>query len=574
MQRNTERLASRGPLDESNGFPRWYKDRAGRRLELALDPADPGAATMGDLPDPLAPVSFPGNFPDEAFYFLAEAEMPVGGQPRPGRARLVLAIEAAFAGTGEVAAGQQQVFARIRVRLDGGIPGASYTFTHPYGQTDPLPADENGRVFVTEDIGAGAGLFDLAVTDGEVAPFLRWDSGAPAGYLGDGVTEHTVTGSPLGFDFFRVEGPGVGGAGAGPDPEDPANPDKIFTDLFTVQGRISTLAGVELTRAVYGRSAGAVSLDVFAASEPGQALHAAGVTLTGTGGNYHGRAGLTAVPATVLVVNATDQPPTTATAPVVDAVTIDVADYDTSLRQLSVEAHSADLDDPPVLTVTGFGPLQEGKGIFGDVDAPPAVVEVLSGHGGSVRRHVLVAGPAAAADPVAAVAGRDVIVAGGALVTLDGSASTGPDLTFAWEQIGGPAVVLDGAGQARATFTAPAAGTLEFRLTVGGSTDTVTVQVDPQGTVVDTLTVTEVEFRTGAQRWRIRGTATAALPDLVVVTLHGLEVSSGPVDALGAWDLRRTLVPGENALVPAAGDTVELTSSRGGALTVPVTVRN
>jgi hypothetical protein len=578
MQRNPQRLAARGPIDAANGFPLWYKDGSGQRLDLAVDPRDPNTPAIGDLPDPLAPVSFPGNFPDEAFYFLAEAEMPVGGQPRAGRARLVLALEAAFAGTGEPAVGQQQVFARLRVRLDGGIPGAAYTFTHPYGQTDPLTADENGRVFVTEDIGAGAGLFDLAVTDGEVAPFLRWNAGAPAGYLGDGTTEHTITGSPLGFNFFRVEGPQVGGAGAAPDPADPANINKIFTDLFTVQGRISTLAGVGVDRAVYARSAGTVVVDVFATSEPGQTLHAAGTTLTTAGTRYHARVEVDTVPATVDVVNATDQPPTAATAVITDAVTIEVAAYDTAQRQLTIEASSSDLDDPPVLTVTGQGPLTAGKADFAGLDAPPATVEVVSSHGGLHTRHVLVTGPAAAADPVRAAAGQDRIAAAGDVVTLDASASTGAAVTFAWAQIDGTPVEVTGADQARATFVAPATGAVEFEVTVQNAgaidTDTVSVQVDPSGPVTDTITAALVEFRTDSGRWRIEGTATAPLPDRITVTLAGVEIGSAPVDALHEWEIRRTVIPGEAGVTPAAGATVEITSSRGGALTAPVGIRN
>jgi len=578
MQRNPDRLSARGPVDAENGFPRWYKDAAGTRLELAVDPRDPFAQAMGDLPDPLAPVRFPDNFPDEAFYFLAEAEMPVGGQPRPGRARLVLALEAAFGGSGAVAEGQQMVFARIRVRLDGGIPGAAYTFTHPYGQTDPLVADESGRVFVTEDLGGGPGQFDVAVTDGEVAPFLRWTADAPAGYLGDGATEHTVTGSPLGTNFFRVEGPQVGGAGAAPDPADPANPDKIFTDLFTVQGRVSTLAGAEVTRAVYSRGAGAVVLDVFARSEPGQTLRAAGTTLTSAGGDYHTRAQVLQAPAAVDVVNATDQPPTIATGLVTDAVTVLVADYDTEQGQLTVEASSSDLDDPPQLIVTGFGPLTGGKQVFPLIDAPPASVQVVSSHGGADRRHVLVAGPAAAADPLTAAAGADRLAAAGDLVVLDASASTGAGLSFEWEQTAGPDVVLTGADQARASFVAPAAGALEFRVTVTSgettATDTVGVQISPSGPVVDTLTTTRVEFRTEPGRWRVEGTATAPLPDRVTVALDGVEVGSAPVDPAGEWDVRRTVIPGEAALIPAPGATVAITSSRGGSLTSPVTIRS
>jgi hypothetical protein len=578
MQRNPSRLSARGPVDPEHGFPRWYKDAAGVRLELAFDPQDPRTPEMGELTDAAAPVSFPGNFPDESFYFLAEAEVPVGGSARPGRARVVLALEAAFAGTGAVADGQQQVFARVRVRLDGGIPGAAYTFTHPYGQTDPLEADENGRVFVTEDIGAGALLFDTAVTDGEVAPFLRWTSDAPAGYLGDGGVAHTITGSPLGFDFFRVEGPQVGDvAGGSPDPADPGNLDKVFTDLFTLQGRISTVAGAEVTRAVYSRSSGSVLLDVFATSEPGQTLHAAGATLTGSGTAYHVRAAATAVPATVNVVNTTDVPPTIATAAVTDAVTVTAADYDIAEQRLTVEAVSSDLDDPPVLTVAGFGPLTAVKD-FAPVDVAPATVTVTSSHGGSDTRHVLVTGPAAAGDPLTAAAGPDRLVAAAQQVTLDAGASTGADLTFAWRQLAGTPVALTGPDEARASFVAPAAGALEFELTVrsagGTATDTVSVQVVPAVPGTDTVTVERAEFRTDSGRWRIEGTATGPLPDRATVTLNGLEIGSAPVDATFAWDVRRTVIPGEAGLTPAAGDRVAITTSRGGAASSAVTIRN
>ena len=57
-------------------------------------------------------------------------------------------------------------------------------------------------------------------------------------------------------------------------------------------------------------------------------------------------------------------------------------------------------------------------------------------------------------------------------VTLDGSGSAGPILSYAWTQVAGPAVALDGAGTVRATFVAPPVEvptTLIFELSVHGS---------------------------------------------------------------------------------------------------------
>src|SRR5919206_2359709 len=82
--------------------------------------------------------------------------------------------------------------------------------------------------------------------------------------------------------------------------------------------------------------------------------------------------------------------------------------------------------------------------------------------------------PSSHADiPPVAVIGPDLTVDKGALVILDGSASHDRDhdpLAFAWTQTGGPAVMLNDANAARATFTAPSNlvgdTSMFFRLTV------------------------------------------------------------------------------------------------------------
>lgn len=403
MLENPQRLTKVGPLSPSTGFPLWYKDGTGTRLELSLSTADPFTPAVGD-PETFVSTrpGAPASMPEEAFYFLAEARIVTGGGVRTGRARVVLGLEAAWGGTGSVADGQQVVFARLRVRVDRGVPFGLYRFTHPYGQTDFLPADEDGRVFVTEDIGVAPLQFDGAL-QGHVAPFLRWTSGAakdpgeadpPLGYLGDGDTAHTITGSPLGFDFVRIEGPNIADAGGPRDPADPGNVNKVFTRLFTVQGRLATIAGVEVTRAAYRRdAAGAVTLDVFAGSEAGQALTAAvaGVPdtpLSSAGGSYYAAVdGGTTVPTSVTVTNTTDVPPSAVAVPVTDAVDVSQADFDAGTATLTVAATSSDALGAPTLTVSGPDLPDTPVGTI-PVAAPPAAVTVRSSLGGSTSRDV------------------------------------------------------------------------------------------------------------------------------------------------------------------------------------------
>lgn len=198
-------LAAAGPLGQY-GFPLWYRDKTGVLLELGLDPADPNLPAIGDFKTG-EPLVLPGNFPDEAFYFLAEARLATGGTAVAGRARVILALEAAFGGDGKPKDKMQAVFGRIRVRIDGAVPNGTYVFTHPYGTSGPYQADERGRLFETEDITLTPGDFEAALGS-HIGPFLRWtDDGTPLdpGHLGDGRTPHQVTGSPFATDFVIIE---------------------------------------------------------------------------------------------------------------------------------------------------------------------------------------------------------------------------------------------------------------------------------------------------------------------------------------------------------------------------------
>ena len=293
-------------------------------------------------------MSFPDNYPDEAFYSLASAGLTTG---TAGRATLTLAAEAAFA-NGGVIDGDQITFGRVRIRASGLTDGATYKVTHPYG-VDEFVAS-GGTINFTEDVGIGAAGVFTGMLNSRLGPFLRWDTGAPDGYLGDPAVDHKITGSPYNTNVFKIEGPNAGGAGV----------DVAQTDLFSVMGKKATNSGVDAVRASYSRADGASggTIDVYATSEPEQSLQVSGANvddtrLEGNGRRYFARVAYTGStpPTEVTVTNVGDNPQAKKTVPVKDLVTVTKALYSTNTHDLTVEASSSD-GSHPTLTAGGSAP--------------------------------------------------------------------------------------------------------------------------------------------------------------------------------------------------------------------------
>jgi hypothetical protein len=234
-------LSAVAPVDVATGFPAYYQDSTGLRLEPCLD----GPPICFAAPSDLVPAG------GEAFYNNTGATLALRG----GTAKLTLALEAAFAGAGS---GQEITFGRTRFTADAGLrPNATYTVTHPYG-IDTFVADGAGAVKAnagTEDIGglgpclgpnahAAGGACDFAeASTSRVGPFLKWDPAvapaAPTGYVGDAVTPHRITGGANG-NVFRIQGPGVNTSTTDRCPTvGGLVSDCIETNLFTVEGKVA-----------------------------------------------------------------------------------------------------------------------------------------------------------------------------------------------------------------------------------------------------------------------------------------------------------------------------------------------
>ncbi|HXV21430.1 MAG TPA: hypothetical protein VD811_10640, partial [Desulfuromonadales bacterium] len=168
----------------AHGFPIWYQDTNGLKLELCtagavqLTAGGPFIFPCIEAP-PLAlqPVSFPSNFGVEAFYWSAFATgfftPSSDGQPRLGL--LVIGQEAGFLNNIPTD-GDQVVGAGIRVRVDTPVAG-TYQVTHPFGtRTYVVPAVVGGErgIDQTQEVPAlpAAGDFLSVLLDGPVPPPL------------------------------------------------------------------------------------------------------------------------------------------------------------------------------------------------------------------------------------------------------------------------------------------------------------------------------------------------------------------------------------------------------------------
>lgn len=377
-----------------NGYPSWYRDSLGQTVEFTAPP-DPG--TIFDPPDPNVPFSVQTGFGAEAFYWDANATIAdLGGG---NQAILVLALEAAY-NTADPTDGEQITFARVRIRVDTPVAG-TYRIIHPYGQkTFTNVAAGRREINDTSDVGIGAPGDFTGALSGQIGPFLKMVAPPPpAGYLGDGATAATVTGSPTGNNFFRVEQL-VGG---------------VFvpigqTDQFIVSGKLFTGTPFISVRANYAQdAAGVTTVFAFARSYPpavpGQNVTvranagAGNFLLARTGFFFFGSQALAAgvePPATLRFIGRTNGVnPTILTEPLPDLVTIRRAEWSAATQTLTVTVDSSDVFPPvPTLTLRGRDvpptPVVGQTAIVAGVISPPAVIRVTSSAGGLDSARVVI----------------------------------------------------------------------------------------------------------------------------------------------------------------------------------------
>jgi hypothetical protein len=412
-----------GPVDPANGYPRWYQDSTGLALNLCV----PNAAELAsgsclifaaDLPNPSQPVRFPDNFLNEHFWYNLNTSVPTTA----GKAKLIIGLEGSFPGA--VVAGGQISFGRVRIVIDVPPPGGTYTVTHPYGvETFPNVAPGPRAIFFTEDIGINCPIGDFTCAlSSRVGPFLR-ASATPGGaalpplvlpggntYLADPAIPTSITGSPFpNNNVFKIEGPNVGGPGI----------DFVQTTLFNLMARVHTPVIPSVTiidRATYSRDASSAKIDVFAQTLPNIGSAPPNLSFAGTnlppalmkgsanGRNFFGQALLTQadlVPASIVVTNNGDVPPTKFEANLVDEVRISQADYDAETQVLTISASSSDALMNPVLVADGLGVLVGGTLTVQGMAAPPPFVRVVSAAGGRSRMQVSTTRLAVAAAPSA-----------------------------------------------------------------------------------------------------------------------------------------------------------------------------
>lgn len=601
-------LTAVGPVTPATGyFPAWYSDGT-RTLELclsttpSLDPAAGGGPMCSLLPapgvyDPALPVVFPLNFPDESFYYTAEAIGDIQKDPAFAAAgvdlRYVAALESAFA-AGAVADGDQVVFARIRFFVQVPTPG-TYIITHPFGvdtfvvdTIDPVARE----IQFTRDIGIGApGVFSGAL-NGDVWPFLvrsLTPGGAPAPivmgtetFLGDPNVTQNITGSRFGTNYVRVQGPGI----------------DVRKNRFAISGKIygGTLpAPLSVDRVTYNRTAaGEATVDLFATSAPGASVTfretvAAGAETPLTGDAASGKFFTQYAPATLpanLIVTG-DQagaPSTSLGAPIVDVVKITNVSYSFTAKELTIEAASSDQLSPlPTLTAVGWGTLAPLPAsttqslVVANVVEPPAVVTVVSSAGGKDTESVIVPNNIA---PIA-VNNRAVVMSGSKVRINVLANDNDPDGTLDPASVsivaaplnGTANVTVDGLGGVRYVPAVGFVGTDSFTYTVadnlGAVSNAATVTVTVADAAVQLGVINAIYNRT-TLLWKIEGFGAV---NGATVTIHLGPDLTGPVVGTAIVRRNRWVFSGVSIRAGAVR-TISAESTAGGvALGAPFRVR-
>lgn len=412
-------LAAVGPIDPNNGYPFYYEDATGLRLQPCLNVGPCLQLTDVTLVDPTLP--FPENYdntwPDEAFYWTGDASLVTTGG---GQGLLIMALEAAFAAD-IIQSGDQIVFGRIRLRIDNLVAGQEYTITTPYGIFTQVAEAAGVRgINFTEDLGIVQGEF-TAVLNSKIGPFLTptgFNPDAPVNidgvsYISDGSLT-TINPGPSGA-VFRVEGPGVGVGSP-----DTCGDDCVETELFAITGQIATNFGVRADRTTYNRGlSGNGRIDIFASTVENQIIRATtegGPTIRLVeepigSGRYFGRFGFNATrplpgDGLVTLTNQSDTPNTVTTSALSDIVTVTVAKFDTTgmdttvTGTLTVRANTSDNGTPgPTLTVFSENGTLIGVLAGDNVDTifpgvfPTSKITVTSSVGGTATQDVLISGP-------------------------------------------------------------------------------------------------------------------------------------------------------------------------------------
>lgn len=363
--------------------------------------------------DPPQPYVFPGQFPDESFWFQSGADFAatgLSGDPSGIVTVIEFAIEGAFA-AGPVISGDQVAFTRIRIRIDadptgtGTDPGTgTYVVTHPYGvdtfTVDTLNGAGTNDINMTRDVGiASPGDFVVALGS-NFGPFLLpFDPVSELvsppvvvgseSFIADPGISTRVTGSPFGTNRVTITRNGTVVA---------------ETDMFTLMGKIHaglTPTPLAVERMTYSRNAAEDQIDAFATAPASATVSFAppGAAMTpDLGGHFFGQVqgtGLTIAPVTVSANNPPLNDLTTSDpSDVTDVVTITKAEYDPGSGLLVIEAVSSDEASPPTLTAAdGLGPLLgtgPTKTESFTVSIPPATVTVTSGANGSDTEEVVI----------------------------------------------------------------------------------------------------------------------------------------------------------------------------------------